>query len=235
MSNLLTPEVYAKFELAVSKWQRRLDLSSYEQRLIQTVVTDYSLIRWQRHFKNKNRDWLASSQLLEEVPLVLMEYLLTPRSVPLVVGFVGNRTVKACNLQDIEYRTAKYRMSEFRRQFPRVVSYLMQRQCGYGFKEDRVGKSTYLHIQSNTAWEVHLALCITRQVVNELGIELYDGHSVEVLREVYHRLCVKLHRKKHLYYDEAMKCTVTPRRVLAVNLANDILASRRHHICTLKR
>lgn len=237
MNNLLTSEVYIKFELAVCKWQHRIELTPYEQRLIQTVVTDYSLIRWQRHFRNKNRDWLASAQLLEEVPLVLMEYLLTPRSIPTIVSYTGNRTVKACNLEHIEFRPAKYRLAEFRRQFPRVVSYLMQKQCGYAFTDDNIGKSSYLHIQSSRAYEVHVALCITRKVVGELGLELYDGHSVEVLREVYRRLCVKLKRgKKHMdNYDYLMELPSTPRRVLAVNLANDILASRRHHICTLKK
>lgn len=88
---------------------------------IQNVARD----RWMKHFPTSWRhNWVGYEDIQYAVPMAFIDYLLTPRS-----PYVKHNGYRVCLLEK-EYNSLPYLLTEFKLQFPRVVTYLQAKHVG---------------------------------------------------------------------------------------------------------
>ena len=143
-----------------------------------------------------------------------------------------------CCLLDVPsmYHTLAYTLNEFRRQFPRVVSVLIARECGVQVMRDWQSSSYNISqlVKSSEHYELHLALCIMRRLAKARNIQLYTVHRYELLNECFIELVHKLRSKQVRPIQLTLQSTISggnvnrvmARRAAMVYAASDILAVR---------
>jgi hypothetical protein len=151
-----------------------------------------------------------------QVPMVLMDYMLTRKSVR-VKGANGYY----CEVDNPQYKTLGLILYEFRIQFPRIVSTLTAWSTGITINSEVA--NWYHLIQTTEHNELHKSLIAIRQVAKERGVELYTTHRYELLNEVWTRL----YNKPSLpLLNQYIQSTRYRRRAYILYAAADILAYR---------
>lgn len=206
----------------VHTWQHGGKLTAHESAQFSALVYNVSNDRWNRHFGNRTRDWTDTKLMREEVPLVFMQYLKMRKSVRLA----GR---KCCPLDTPVYPSLMYTLCEFRRQFPRVVSVLTANHVGVTLLQEYQPRNVCYMVRLPIYTELHKALCIMRKIAREQGRELYGAQRHTLRREVFNALYLghNLPTAKEIHDGNR----VAQRRLIVVNAASDILASRvlAHH------
>ena len=208
---------YDEVQGILTRWQHKEGrLNTSEQRTLHHFITSVSNDRWNRHFKNKHRDWVSTVEMRLQVPMVLMDYMLTRKSVR-VKGANGYY----CEVDNPQYKTLGLILYEFRIQFPRIVSTLTAWSTGITINSEVV--NWYQLIQTTEHNELHKSLIAIRQVAKERGVELYTTHRYELLNEVWTRL----YNKPSLpLLNQYIQSTRYRRRAYILYAAADILAYR---------
>ena len=213
------PEIIARLTPVVTDWQHGIPIRSRDALEFNTLVTNISNDRWNAHYGKGKRDWVGTKCIREEVPLAFLEYLKYRRSVRLA-------GMKCCPLDEPHYSTLMYTMYAFRRQFPRIISVLTANHVGITLLKDYEPRTIPYMVSLPIYTELHQALCIMRKLASESGTRLYgpQRHEIrqQVLLDMYSSKGTKL---------PALTNKVLQRRMMAINAASDILASRSlaHH------
>lgn len=204
----------------VNRWQHNEPITSYESALFSKMVYSVANDRWNAHYGKSRRDWTDTKLIKEEVPLAFMQYLKMKRSVRLA-GKI------ACPVDNEVYPRLPYVLNEFRRQFPRVVSVLTCNHVGITLLKPYEPRNICYMVRLPIYTELHHALCIMRKISNRLGGELYLARRHDERRTVFNELYTMSGRK----IPTDLTTRVAQRRMLVVNTASDVLASRiiAHH------
>lgn len=214
----------------VKRWQHREPLNTEDSCSLAALINNVSRDRWNKHYGRSRRDWVDTVQIREGVPLAFIDYLMMKRSIR---TYIGGKQV-ACPVDNDEYHTLPYTLTEFRRQFPRVVSVLTANHCGITLLREWEPRNVKYMVNTPIYTELHHALVIARSLAASTSTPLYVHHSPEFLTTCYHLLHNKLSPKQqlpryttlHTQLQSANR--VHQRRALAVRAASTILYSRVH-------
>lgn len=176
--------------------------------------------RWNAHYGRSRRDWTDTKLIREEVPLAFLQYLKMKRSVRLA----GKR---ACPIDNDVYPRLPYVLNEFRRQFPRVISVLTTNHVGITLLNSYEPRNVCYMVRLPIYTELHQALVIMRKISSMMGSELYLARRHQERLTVFNELYTM--RGRSVPTD--LTSRVAQRRLLVVNTASDVLASRiiSHH------
>jgi hypothetical protein len=233
MSNKYTKEHGEYLSEVVTKWQQRVPLTTTEQRNFSKLVTGVCDIRWNTHFGKSKYDWGDTKIMREELPLVFLQYLSMRRSVR---TYITSR-VKACPIDSRVYPSLAYVLTEFRRQFPRIVSVLTARHVGVSLLHEWEPDNVCYMVRLPVYTELHDALCIMRRLSNDRGVPLYNNLRYNLVNDCYVELYRKMspHTTPPRIYDSLKRSLssrvftrVQLRRAIVVYAASDILNSRVH-------
>ena len=232
---LYKPEYMVHLEDITYRWQHNQPTSGSEMREFASMIENVSFMRWRVHFNGVSSDWGCSINVKENVQLALMDYIKTRMSIR---TYAPNR---CCHLHTpAKYHTLAYTLNEFRRQFPRVVSCLVARECGVQIMRDWQSSSYNISqlVHSVEQYELHLALCIMRKIAKDNNVALYGLHRYELLNECFIQLVTKLRSRWVRPTQVTLKtCMISggnvanrvmARRAAMVYAASDILAVRSH-------
>jgi hypothetical protein len=223
----------------VHKWQQRELLTSSEQRELSVLINGICDIRWNSHFGKSKYDWNDTKMMREELPLVFMQYLMMRKSVRTYVG-----KAQACLIDNNVYPTLAYTLTEFRRQFPRIISVLTARHVGVSLLREWEPDNVCYMVRLPAYTELHLALCIMRKLAHERNVPLYNNQRYGLVNECYIQLCHKMaphstapriHYSLKRTLNSGNFTRVQLRRALVTYAASDILNSRvqaHHDACT---
>jgi hypothetical protein len=240
VSNKYTKEHGEYLSEVVAKWQQRVPLTVVEQRNFSQLVTGICDIRWTAHFGKSKYDWNDTKLMREELPLVFLQYLSMRRSVRTYV----TRKVQACPIDSQVYPSLAYVLTEFRRQFPRIISVLTARHVGASLLHEWEPDNICYMVRLPVYTELHNALCIMRKLSTDRGVPLYNNLRYGLINECYVELCRKasprmtpprIHDSLKKSMSSGIFTRVQLRRALVVYAASDILNSRvhaHHDACT---
>jgi hypothetical protein len=209
-------DVLATLSAVVKRWQHGDTLTSHEGVLFNTLITNVCNDRWNAHFGRSKRDWTDTKLMREEVPLVFLQYLKMRKSVRLAGG-------KCCPIDTPVYPTLPLTLYEFRRQFPRIVSVLTANHVGITLLKEYEPRNVCYMVRTPVYTDLHNALCIMRRLSREQGTLLYGPQRHTLLRDTFKAMYTG-HRLPTA--KEVPTNRVATRRLLVVNAASDILASR---------
>lgn len=215
------PDTLLQLNDIVHKWQHGNTLTPSEGGQFSTLINNVSSDRWNAHFGNSKRDWTDTKLMREEVPLAFMQYLKMRRSVRLAGG-------KCCPLAEPVYPNLMYTLHEFRRQFPRVVSVLTANHVGVTLLQEWQPRNICYMVRLPIYTELHQALCIMRKIAREQGNQLYGAQRHTLRRDTFEQM----YTGRVLPTAKVIETSRTAqRKLLVVNAASDILASRvlAHH------
>jgi hypothetical protein len=170
---------FDEVSIILTKWQHKEPLNPREQRAFYNFITSVCDDRWNRHFKNKHRDWPHTREAKLDLPLILMDYMKTPRSIR-VKGPLGYY----CDLDDIQYKTLGLVLFEFRIQFPRIVTLVTALDSGVALLGTE-RSNFYIAVLS---WEyclLHKYLVSIRKLAAERDLPLYAEHQYTMLDDVW--------------------------------------------------
>lgn len=204
----------------VNRWQHDEQLTSYESKMFGNLVYNVANDRWNAHYGHSRRDWTDTKLIREEVPLAFLQYLKMKRSVRLA----GRN---ACPLNNQVYPSLPYVMNEFRRQFPRIISVLTANHVGITLLQPYEPRNICYMVRLPIYTELHHALCIMRRISNSMGGQVYLARRHDERLIVFRELYTMAGRN----VPSDLTNRVAQRRMIVVNAASDILASRilHHH------
>jgi hypothetical protein len=219
-------------EQSLNKWRARQPLSTQDGYNLETLIKNVSTDRWNKHYGRSRRDWNDTVNIRDSVPFAFIDYLMMKRSVRTLV----NGKLIACPLDNQVYRSLPYTLSEFRRQFPRVVSVLTSDHCGITLLQSWEPRNIWYKVNTPIYSELHVALCEARTLAKSHNIPLYLPHTNEFLTQVLYRVHYKMSPKRRLLSTHTLQYTreldaanrVQQRRAIAVRAASMILMSRIH-------
>lgn len=200
------------------KWQHKESLSSQEQRVLYAFITSVCNDRWNRHFKKRHKDWVSSTEIRLQLPMVFMDYLLTRKSIR-VKGLNGYY----CELDNPQYKSLGLVLFEFRMQFPCIMSMLTAWSTGITVISSG-NLNFYQRVNSTQMYELHKSLMMLRMVAKEDGTPLYSTHRYQLLDIAWRNL----YGSKAPSLTEHITSTHYKRRASIMYAAADILAMRIH-------
>lgn len=200
------------------RWQHKEPLTTTEQRALYTFITSVCNDRWNRHFKKKHKDWVSSTEMRLQLPIVFMDYLLTRKSIR-VKGPNGYY----CELDNPQYKSLGLVLFEFRMQFPCIMSMLTAWSTGITVISSG-NLNFYQRVHTLHTQELHKSLMMLRMVAKEDDTPLYSTHRHQLLDTAW----------RNLYGSKAPSLTghimseAYKRRAFVMYAAADILATRIH-------
>lgn len=234
---LYSPAHMVILENITHRWQHNEPTTGSDMNALASMIENVSFLRWNVHFNGIKSDWGSTINVKENIPLALMDYIKTRKS-------IRTYSPNLCCVLDTpaKYNSLAYTLNEFRRQFPRIVSVLVARECGVQVMRDWQSSSYNISqlVHSTEHYELHLSLCLMRKLAKDKHIPLYGVHRYELLNDCFVALISKLRSKqvtkaRPLTLDSCMEISggnvvnrVMARRAAMVYAASDILAVRSH-------